>query len=129
MRGCPRRGTWVVGAVRAAEIIVNRDPIDDTRHAPGAAGHSPDSHVCERTHWPVHVAAHDSIINCNLPSMIVWPRNTVTSTWYLDLMVTRFSIHPVRAPIDTPPARHTEHVVRPFSIADDRSLLADATVL
>ena len=28
--------------------------------------------------------------------------------------------------LDSPPARHTEHVARPFSIADNRSLLADA---
>ena len=41
----------------------------------------------------------------------------------------RFLVLPFSRTLDAPPARHTEHVARPLvSIADDRSLLADATV-
>ena len=38
----------------------------------------------------------------------------------------RFLVLPFSRTLDSPPARHTEHVARPFSIADNRSLLADA---
>ena len=38
----------------------------------------------------------------------------------------RFLVLPFSRTLDAPPARHTEHVARPFSIADNRSLLADA---
>ena len=39
----------------------------------------------------------------------------------------RFLVLPFSRTLDAPPARHTEHVARPLvSIADDRSLLADA---